>query len=189
MDCIESIPCADKNPHTFITSVFDYHNKKIKRAIWRFKYKNMREFANIFAPYLYDEIIGVLGNELFIYGRENILLVPVPLHKKRLRERGYNQSDLLVREILKLDTAHIFSYESNILVRTRETKPQAKSEKKSARLKNMRNAFTSQKSAQIRGRIVILIDDVTTTGATFLEAKRALAHLRPRKILAFAVAH
>lgn len=187
--CIEDIQIAPQSEHTFINAVFDYHNKTIKRAIWRFKYKNARGFAKIFAPYMYDEIIGALGNELFISGGENIILVPVPLHKKRLRERGYNQSELLVREILKLDSAHIFSSAPLLLVRVKETKPQAKSEKRNMRIKNLRDAFHSPETLRARGRVVILIDDVTTTGATLVEAKRALRTLRPRKVLAFAVAH
>lgn len=180
---------AGESEHSFISAVFDYRNPIIRKGIWNFKYKNARAFARAFAPYLYDEILGALSNELFISGGENIILVPVPLHKKRLRERGYNQSELLVREILKLDSAHIFSYTPNVLLRTRETKPQAKSEKRNARIKNLRDAFSSSNKVNIRGRITILVDDVTTTGATLLEAKRALKPLSPRKVLAFAVAH
>lgn len=187
--CIEDTQRAPQSEHAFINAVFDYHNKAIKRAVWRFKYKNARGFAKIFAPYLYDEIIGALGNELFISGGENILLVPVPLHKKRLRERGYNQSELLAREILKLDSARIFSYAPELLIRVRETKSQAKSEKRNARIKNLRDAFCSPPTLRARGCVVILIDDVTTTGATLVEAKRSIRTLRPRKVLAFTVAH
>lgn len=187
--CLDDTQRAPQSEHSFINAVFDYHNKAIKRAVWRFKYKNARGFAKIFAPYLYDEIIGALGNELFISGGENILLVPVPLHKKRLRERGYNQSELLVREILKLDSARIFSSAPEFLVRVKETKPQARSEKRNARIKNLRDAFYSPPTLRARGRVVILIDDVTTTGATLVEAKRSIRTLRPRKVLAFTVAH
>lgn len=187
--CVENIPKAPGSEHSFINAVFDYRNPVIRRAIWKFKYKNSRALAQAFAPHMYDEILGAIGNELFISGGENIMLVPVPLHKNRQRERGYNQSELLVREILKLDSAHIFSYEPNLLVRSRETKPQAKSEKRNARIKNLRGAFAPIATTLAQGRIVILIDDVTTTGATLLEAKRALSSLFPRKVLAFAVAH
>ncbi len=188
-DCIENVPLAGKTEHAFISAIFDYRNSVIRSAIWKFKYKNARALAKIFAPYLYDEIIGSLGNELFISGGENILLVPVPLHKKRLRERGYNQSELLVREILKLDSARIFTYAPELLVRIKETKPQAKSEKRNMRIKNLEGAFTPVMTTLAQGRIAVLIDDVTTTGATLLEARRALRVLRPRKVLAFALAH
>lgn len=187
--CLEDTQGAPHSEHAFINAVFDYHNKAIKRAMWRFKYKNVRGFAKIFALYLYDEIIGTLGDELFISGGENILLVPVPLHKKRIRERGYNQSEILVHEILKLDSAHIFSYAPELLVRKKETKQQAKSEKRNTRIRNLRDAFYSPPTLRARGRVVILIDDVTTTGATLVEARRSLKSLQPRKVLAFTVAH
>ncbi|OIP65283.1 MAG: hypothetical protein COV32_02570 [Candidatus Yonathbacteria bacterium CG10_big_fil_rev_8_21_14_0_10_43_136] len=187
--CIENTQRAPLPEHAFINAIFDYNNKTIKRAIWSLKYKNARGFAEIFAPYLYDEIIGALGNELFISGGENILLVPVPLHKKRHRERGYNQSELIAREILKLDIAHIFSYTPELLVRIKETKQQAKYEKRNMRIKNLRDAFHAPETLKARGKVVILLDDVTTTGATLVEAKRSIRHLRPRKVIAFAVAH
>ncbi len=188
-NCLGEVPQASPAEHPFIHGTFDYRDPIIKRAIWRFKYKNMRNFAEIFAPYLYDEIIGTIGESLSISVSEKFLLVPIPLHKKRLRERGYNQSALLALALIKLDSAKLFEYSPDILVRARETKPQAKSEKRAVRLANLRDAFTCIDPARVRGRTIILIDDVTTTGATLLEAKRALSSGRPRKVLAFTVGH
>ncbi len=188
-ECVNAVSPASPTEHSFIHAVFDYKNPLIKRSIWRFKYGNARSFAETFAPYLYDEIIGTLGESLSVSVSEKFLLMPVPLHKNRLRERGYNQSALLAREILKLDSAHLFEYSPDILIRTRKTKPQAKSEKRATRLENLRDAFTCIDAARVRGRTVILIDDVSTTGATLFEAKRALLKGKPRKVLAFAVGH
>jgi ComF family protein len=187
--CINSIRPASKTEQPFIRAVFDYKNPLIKRSIWRFKYENARGYAETFAPYLYDEILGTLGDSLSFSVSEKFLLVPVPLHSKRLRERGYNQSALLAREILKLDQAEMFEYAPEILVRRLKTNPQARNEKRAARFANLRDAFIVVDPARIRGRIIILIDDVTTTGATLLEAKRSFASSRPRKILAFTVGH
>lgn len=117
------------------------------------------------------------------------MLIPIPLHKKRLRERGYNQSDLLVREIVALDTVGLFSTAPDLLMRMRDTKPQAKKEKRRARLENLRDAFTCLDLGRIHNKTVILIDDVTTTGATLQEAKRALMKGNPRKVLAVTVGH
>jgi len=187
--CLTRIPSAPPAEHSFIRAVFDYHHPAIKRAIWRFKYKNARGVARVFAEKLYEEIMGELGDSLDASSRETFLLVPIPLHKKRLRERGYNQSELLARAILKHDDAHIFELAPNLLVRTHATKPQARSEKRAARLANLRGAFACPDPAHVRGRTIILIDDVTTTGATLLEAKRALAKAKPRAVLAFTIAH
>ena len=187
--CINSIRPASKTEHPFIHAVFDYKNPLIKRSIWRFKYENTRGYAETFAPYLYDEILGALGDSLSFNVSEKFLLIPVPLHPKRLRERGYNQSALLADEVLKLDQAHLFEYAPEILVRTLKTNPQARNEKRAARFANLRDAFTALDPLRIRGRIVILIDDVTTTGATLLEAKRAVLSGKPRKVIAFTVGH
>ncbi len=188
-NCLGEVQQARPTEHSFIHGTFDYRDPIIKRSIWRFKYKNMRGFAEIFAPYLYDEIIGTLGESLSVSVSEKFLLVPVPLHKNRQLERGYNQSALLTLALIKLDSAKLFEYSPDILIRTRKTMPQAKSEKRATRLANLRDAFTCIDPARVRGRTIILIDDVTTTGATLLEAKRALSEGKPRKVLAFTVGH
>lgn len=187
--CVEKIPSAPPTEHSFIRAVFDYRHPFVRDAVWRFKYKSARGFAGVFAMRLYEEIVGELGDGLDTSSSKTFLLVPIPLHKKRLRERGYNQSELLAREIAKLDQARVFELAPNLLIRTRATAPQARSEKRAARLENLRGAFVCADPARVRGRTVILIDDVTTTGATLLETKRALAPAKPRKVLAFTVAH
>jgi ComF family protein len=183
------VPSAPPAEHSFIRAVLDYRHPSIRRAVWRFKYENMRGFAEVFSEKLYEEILGDLGDNLSGASSETFLLIPIPLHKKRQRERGYNQSELLVRNIITLDHSKIFEYAPDLLVRTRATAPQARSEKRAARLANLRGSFVCADPARVRGRTVVLIDDVTTTGATFLEAKRALLVAKPREVLAFAVAH
>ncbi len=187
--CLSKIPSAPPTEHSFIRGVFDYHHPLIKDAVWRLKYKHVQGFAEVFAEKLYEEIIGELGDNLDAAPKETFLLIPVPLHKKRLSERGYNQSELIARAIIAYDQAHTFELAPDILVRIHATAPQARSQKRTARIANLRGAFACTDPSYVRGRIVILIDDVTTTGATLLEAKRALIAAKPRKVLAFTVAH
>lgn len=187
-ECLVSIPRADVSIHPFITTLFDYQNKTIQNAIWRFKYKNARGFAKYFGEQLYQEIIGDLGDGLHISKNKTFLLVPIPLHKKRMHDRGYNQSELIAREILKEDNSHIFDLAPKALVRVRETKSQARSDKRASRLENLRGAFQADSSI-VRGKDIILIDDVTTTGATLSEARKALRKAGARSVHAYAVAH
>ena len=187
--CLTKVPSAPPTEHSFIHAVLDYRHSSIRRAIWRFKYENARGFAEVFAEKLYEEILGELGDSLYMGAGETFLLIPLPLHKKRLRERGYNQSELLARAVMKHDKSHIFELAPDLLMRARTTAPQARSLKRASRLANIRGAFVCTNPARIHGRAVILIDDVITTGATLLEAKRALAVTKPRKVLAFTVAH
>ncbi len=189
ISCLNKIPSANSAEHSFIQAIFDYRHPLIKDSIWRFKYKNMRGFAEVFADVLYDEIVATLGEGLYFSTDKKFLLVPIPLHPHRLRERGYNQSELLARAIITRDNSGVFEIASNVLIRTRRTTPQARSEKRSARITNLKGAFNVADPSLIKGRIVILIDDVTTTGATLLDAKRALQTAKPRKVLAFTVGH
>ncbi|MBI5077835.1 MAG: ComF family protein [Candidatus Yonathbacteria bacterium] len=191
-DCIANVPSASPATQSFITAVFDYQNPIIRGVIWKFKYKNARGVAKYFGMALYDEIIGEIGDDIRISKNEVFLLVPIPLHAKRLRERGYNQSELLAREIIKYakeqGSEKMFKLAPGALTRTRATKPQAKSEKRSTRFENLRGAFFAFPEL-VRGKHIILIDDVTTTGATLTSARKTLLKNGTKTVRAYAVAH
>ncbi len=188
-ECLETCPRATPTPHTFIHPVFDYQNPIIKRSLWRFKYENVRAFAEVFALPLYEKILNELCDDIDAHQQEKYLLIPIPLHPSKQRERGYNQSELLARGIMTHDESSIFEFAPEALNRTHKTKPQARSEKRTDRIANLCDAFACPDPARIRGRTIILIDDVTTTGATLLSAKHTLSLAHPRKILACTVAH
>jgi len=90
------------------------------------------------------------------------VLVPVPLHPKRLRERGYNQSYLLAKELGKLTGLPVVA---DSLVRERHTSPQARTLTVGERRGNVADAFACR-DRRLEGKPVILIDDVSTSGAT-----------------------
>ncbi len=187
--CTTNIPRAPQPKEPYIRALFAYHSPIIKKAIWKFKYKNTRGFATIFAPALQNEIIETLVEHLHISEKEKPLLIPIPLHRKRLTERGYNQSELLTRAIMKLSDVPLFEAAPDALVRTRATKPQARNDNKKERLENLRGAFSVLDTGCVRGRVVILVDDVTTTGATLSEARKALLLAGARDVIAFTLAH
>jgi len=89
------------------------------------------------------------------------LLVPVPLHSRRLRSRGYNQSALLARELGKLTG---LALDERLVFRTRDTPPQVRAPSREQRRSNVEDSF--QCSAGLSGEAVILVDDVATTGST-----------------------
>ena len=101
---------------------------------------------------------------------EDTLLVPVPLHLSRLRERGYNQSERLAKGFASFIG---FEIGDHILERTRPTGTQTALDGEK-RISNVRNAFLYSGEKSLSGRSVILIDDVMTTGSTISECARAL---------------
>ena len=98
------------------------------------------------------------------------LIVPVPLHPKRLRWRGFNQSVLLARQISR---ACDMPMDPFVLVRHRETPPQTQLTEEERR-KNMRGAFSLNPDRPIEDKKILLIDDIYTSGATVNECSRTL---------------
>jgi ComF family protein len=98
------------------------------------------------------------------------VLVPVPLHQKRLRERGYNQSRLLAKELGKLTNLPVVD---GCLVRQRHAPPQARTSTVEERIGNVEDAFACR-DHRLNGKQVLLIDDVSTSGATLDACATAL---------------
>lgn len=114
------------------------------------------------------------------------LVLPVPLHAKKMKMRGFNQSFLLVRgwesiaEALKVKVPHI-TVDRSILVRERWTEPQTGLGRKK-RLDNIRNAFGVCDSTKIAGKRILLVDDVYTTGATVDECAKTLLNAGAQQV-------
>lgn len=107
------------------------------------------------------------------------IVIPVPLHPRRLRYRGFNQSELIAQKTLERllpKNTTLSLLQTHLLERTRFTKPQMKTESKEERLANLSRAFTVQVTAAgpIVGSSIWLIDDVATTGTTLDECARVL---------------
>lgn len=126
----------------------------MRQAIHQLKYRNLRALAVTLSQLLRDYLVA---NPIPAEA-----LVPVPLHPKRLRERGYNQSNLLARELGKLTGLAVVD---DCLIRQRAAPPQARSASVEERRRNVAEAFICR-DHQLRERQVLLIDDVATSGAT-----------------------
>ena len=120
----------------------------------------------------------------WLEANEDLLLMPVPLHPRRLRERGFNQSLLLARELAKGLNADL---DFLSLRRIKYTKPQTElgSEERS---RNVRRAFRVLGREAVKGRSIVLVDDVATTGSTLNECARALRKAGCREVSCLALA-
>lgn len=137
-------------------------NGIVRKAIHELKYHNLRALAPLLAEFLHEYLkINALPCNV---------LVPVPIHKKRLRERGYNQSSLITHELSRLCRLPV---SDNSLVRRSYISSQARTTSAVARLENVTGAFTC-KDKRLAGKQVILIDDVSTSGATMNACAEAL---------------
>ncbi|MCG2694611.1 ComF family protein [Candidatus Parcubacteria bacterium] len=169
--------------------VFDYSNELIKQSIWSLKFRNNRKISKIFAQILYDEILEKLSELKTFSNFSNPILIPIPLSKQRLIKRGFNQSELIAKEMNLIDKNSSFTFEKNILIKIKDTPPQSRTKSKQERLKNLKNCFSVKNPEKIKGRNIILLDDVTTTGTTMKEAKRTLRKYGAKKIICMAIAH
>lgn len=134
----------------------------IREAILQLKYRNLRALSETLAE--------LLGDYLTAHPLPAEVLVPVPLHRKRLRERGYNQSSLLAQKLGKLANLPVVD---NSLSRQRQALPQAQSKTVAERRNNVAGAFTCC-DQRLKDRQILLIDDVATSGATLNACTAAL---------------
>ena len=134
----------------------------MRQAIHQLKYRSLRALAAPLAELLRDYIItNPVPAEV---------MVPVPLHQKRLRERGYNQSALLARELGKLTSLPVVD---DCLVRQQHAPPQARTANVDERRRNVAGVFACR-NQRVRDKQVLLIDDVSTSGATLDACAAAL---------------
>jgi ComF family protein len=134
----------------------------IRQAIHNLKYRNLRSLGLPLATLLYEYLQA--------YPVPSQVLVPVPLHPARNKERGYNQSALLAYELGKLSGLPVVD---DCLVRCRYVLPQARTKSVKERRYNVNKAFACRSPA-LRERSVVLIDDVATSGATLDACAAAL---------------
>ena len=197
--CLYKLP-KEANPYG-ITTLFSYSDSIVQRAIWLLKYKGVREIAKPLARMANERLLedlssmaefALLGNLVSksnSSGSEKIVIVPVPLSKERERERGFNQAEILAREIVRLDESRSFELRTDILKKIKDTPSQVSIKNRTERIKNLSKAFVLKNGWGIRGRLVVVLDDVTTTGTTLSECVKVLKKAKPRRIIKVAIAH
>lgn len=157
-----------------------YRNEALKALIHALKFRGIRAAAEPLA-----DALAAYAARLPAVCVRGAIIMPIPLSRERLRTRGFNQSELIAyifagRFGLTLDTRS--------LARIRDTKPQSETKSVAERRENVRGCFAVMDPSAVRGKHILLIDDVTTSSATFLEAARALNDAGVARVVALAVA-
>ena len=147
------------------------HREPVSGAVYKLKYKNKRNWGRIFAA----EMEEVYGRQIRQWGIQEI--IPVPLHPSRKRARGFNQSEVIARELSALTG---IPCRADVLFRIKKTIPQKLLDSR-ARTENLKGAFAAARGWQAPEN-VLLIDDIYTTGATLEKAAKMLRKAGARNI-------
>lgn len=169
-----------------------------------FPFNQNMNFDELYCNYLYD---GVVRSKILeykfshkrylcktfaegmIYRFQKIkpefdLIIPVPIHRSRMKERGYNQSELIAKIVAKKIG---IKYDTKILVKLNKNKKQSKLTK-DERIKNVRGIFEVRNSNRLKSKAILLIDDIYTTGATVNECSKVLKKAGATDVFVYTVA-
>lgn len=169
-------PKSEHIPYSFAAALFFYsHNSHYSKIIWALKYKAQLQAGDYFG--------AMLGSKLKRgWGKDIDLVIPVPLHSKRKRRRGFNQAEIIACAFTK---AHGAQLGSDVLIRSRYTKSQTKLSVED-KIKNVQDAFTINKKSRILSSDkilhIVLIDDVFTSGSTLTACYFALREHFPPQV-------
>jgi len=171
-----------------IYPIFDYKDELVRGAIWELKYHKNGRIANILGEILQDEILAIVSDLATWNNFTEPILIPIPVSKERLRERGYNQCELLAKEILA-NSGGFLTLDEKVLRKIKDTGSQTSRKNKKERIENLKGCFAVEHPEKIKGKNIILLDDVITTGSTLREARKVLLKSGARKVIAVTVAH
>jgi competence protein ComFC len=198
-DCVERLKIKDLRLKSVCPSKLDFkyldgviyglgyaENPGIQAAVQQFKYKYTIDLVEYFGDLIADKI-----RQLNMTRNHQIVLIPVPLHKKRLNQRGFNQAELIARAVKERvgDSVVI----SNSLERVKHTRQQARLNKKE-RHENLEDAFIlntkfTHSSASVgMTPIYFIVDDICTTGATLENCAKVLKDAGIEKIYGLVIA-
>lgn len=191
--------CQQRNPTGSICPSCKKDAPYVDRAAWhtlydqeimgtmikRFKYKKEAAFAPVLSSLMLPTAQVFLEKNA-PRAKHPITMLPVPLHPKRLRERGFNQTELLANLLAERLRLPLLS--SKTLQRRIHTPPQVSLPGRAERQKNLLNAFYVSNPGSVQDKIILLVDDVTTTGNTLNEAAKVLKQAGAQKVWGLVVA-
>lgn len=171
------------SPDFLLAAASSYENEALKNLIHYFKYER---FLAAEKP-LREILIEYLGKVFAGWDLTDFIIIPIPLHPKRLHSRGFNQSEILANIISK----HFdIPLKTGILKRVKNTKPQIETKNHKEREENLKGSFeiSADYKDMLKNKNIILVDDVYTSGATMNAAIRIIRRENKNRIIGIVVA-
>lgn len=177
-ECVGRIDRANPPAAGGVFAASNYSDPILRKTIWLLKYKKTKNAAEPLTRLLRRRVWDKIK-------LKDAIVIPVPLSKKRFRERGFNQAEEIARRLQKMVLCEM---RNDILLKTIHTTSQVSIKDKKRRLDNLKGSFAVKNPEAVTGKNIILIDDVCTTGATIGEAKKVLKSAGAKKVIAIVVA-
>ncbi|MCQ2481877.1 MAG: ComF family protein [Clostridia bacterium] len=174
--CLSNPVPNDSYPELPLYLAFPYDGI-MRKIITNLKFRDKRECG-----YLAGMLLGKMLKD---DGVNADMIIPMPLHPRRLEERGYNQAEIIAHSVAEMNEIPMIT---GVLLRERYTERQSEIKDVNERISNVSHAFTVAENWDITGSTIILIDDVVTTGFTMHEAASVLLNNGASKVLCCAVA-
>jgi ComF family protein len=179
-DCVDSIPLEISQTRTqyvdHLYSATNFDHPLLNRALKEFKYRFVKDLSQPLAKIIKRMLRE--NNLVFNY----FIAIPVPLSKKRINWRGFNQAELIAKH---LD----WGITTNIIFRKKSSKPQADIENKEERSLNVEDNFEINSKIDVKNKNFVLIDDVATTGSTLNECAKIIKQNGAKTVIGITVAH
>ena len=178
-DCEGKPFCFERNISAFV------YDPLLRRAIHGFKYSFNPYSAAVFGREMGMRLAQSEHSVFFAEYRNEFVVVSVPLHKARLKKRGYNQSEILAKEVA---AALGMPFVKDCIIRTRDTTPQSEIKQIDEREENIKDAFSVERPDILKANNVLIVDDIYTTGATINELSRMIKSVSDKRIFAVTLA-
>jgi ComF family protein len=173
--------CRRAEPPFAKAVAYGSYDGRLRELIHLLKYEQVRTCADVLGRMLAEAISGLMT------GAEQVMVVPIPLHRRKLRQRGFNQAESIAGDALKRLGPQRFALQPRILQRRRETQSQIGLTRHQRR-ENMRGAFAVLKPKLVKGQEILIVDDVFTTGTIVSECARVLRRSGASKVYVATVA-
>lgn len=154
-----------------------YYDGKIKEAIKKIKYRYLFSLA--------DKLIEVGIKKIAQQMFTDFIIIPVPLHQRRMKTRGFNQAEVIGKSLMKYWSLTMVK---DVLQRVKETSSQVKLSQIERR-NNVKNAFMVKSKDAVKDKSVLLVDDIFTSGATLNECAKVLKKAGVKEVWGFTLAH